>query len=145
MKFLNELIEALEQHKPYNYSDDNTTVKVTPNSVYISYNNYKPVDKRQEFLDFCDNLDDELFTTVCDSFAPGELKELQSQLDSDNYQNTIDIFTDRVKTISAKIKQEKLAPLYKELAHHQDVLYKTQEIVDALKAEIKSIIKKYSI
>jgi hypothetical protein len=41
MKFLNELIEALEQHKPYNYSDDNTTVKVTPNSVYISYNNYK--------------------------------------------------------------------------------------------------------
>jgi hypothetical protein len=89
MKFLNELIEALEQHKPYNYSDDNTTVKVTPNNVYISYNNYKPVDKRQEFLDFCDSLDDELFTTVCDSFEPGELKKLQNQID-DVYQSIFD-------------------------------------------------------
>jgi hypothetical protein len=145
MKFLNELIKALEQHKPYNYSDDNTTVKVTPNSVYISYNNYKPVDKRQEFLDFCDGLDDELFTSVCDSFAPGELKELQHQLDTDNYQNTIDVFADRVKTIAAKIKQEKLAPLYKELEYHQDGLIKTQEMIDSLKATIKSTIKKYSI
>lgn len=145
MKFLNELIEALEQHKPYNYSDDNTTVKVTPNSVYISYNNYKPADKRQEFLDFCDSLDDELFTTVCDSFAPGELKELQNQLDTDKYQNTIDTFTDRVKTISAKIKQEKLAPLFKELEYNQDALIRTQEMVDSLKAAIKSTIKKYSI
>jgi hypothetical protein len=145
MKFLNELIEALEQHKPYNYSDDNTTVKVTPNSVYISYNNYKPVDKRQEFLDFCDSLDAELFTTVCDSFEPGELKKLQNQLDTDNYQNTIDVFTNRVKTISAKIKQEKLAPLFKELEYHQDALIKTQEIVDSLNTTIKSIIKKYSV
>lgn len=107
-KMLTEMFNALQNGEQYNYSDDNTQISINPNSIKIQYNSKKNVNKTdktdkekkvQQFLSYCDKLDDEFFVEVCDTFTRSEIEKLQEQLDTDDYQKTIDLFTTRIKEV----------------------------------------------
>ena len=87
-QMLQEIFSALEKGETYGYSDGNTALEISPNSISIRYNSVpKRTNKDAEvtkFLNFCDNLNDDLFSETCESFTDGELDALQEALDTDN-------------------------------------------------------------
>jgi hypothetical protein len=99
-KMLQEIFSALEKGETFNYSDDNTSLSVSPNGLSLQFKSVskKTVKDKEvaEFLNFCDNLHDDLFTEVCETFEDAELDKLQNDLDTDNYRNTIKVFSTRV-------------------------------------------------
>lgn len=105
-KMLTEMFNALQKGEQYNYSDGNTQISVSPNGIKIQYSSEPKVNKSNvketavnNFLTYCDKLDDEFFVEVCDTFTGEEIEKLQEQLDTDDYQKTIDIFTTRIKEV----------------------------------------------
>ena len=128
-KMLTEMFNALQKGEQYNYSDDNTQISINPNGIKIQYSSEPKVKKSDvkeeavnKFLTYCDKLDDEFFVEVCDTFTGAEIEKLQAQLDTDDYQKTIDIFTTRIKEVGNT---------------------KLSEIINAYDAEIK--IKEHKI
>lgn len=105
-KMLTEMFNALQKGEQYNYSDGNTQISVSPNGIKIQCSLEPKVNKDNvketavnNFLTYCDKLDDEFFVEVCDTFTGAEIEKLQEQLDTDDYQKTIDIFTSRIKEV----------------------------------------------
>lgn len=101
-KMLLEMFNAIMKGETFNYSDDKTSVKITPDGIQIHYNSMKSSkdDEISAFLDYCNKLDDEFFVEVCDTFTAEELTKLQNQLDTDNYKNAIEVFTNRIKKVA---------------------------------------------
>ena len=102
-KMLTEMFNALQKGEQYNYSDDKMQISVSPNGIKVQYSS-EPKDNVKEtavnnFLAYCDKLDDEFFVEVCDTFTGAEIEKLQEQLDTDDYQKTIDTFTTRIKEV----------------------------------------------
>ena len=105
-KMLTEMFNALQKGEQYNYSDDNMQINISPNGIKVQYSSEPKVNKSNvketavnKFLAYCDKLDDEFFVEVCDTFTGEEIENLQAQLDTDDYQKTIDIFTTRIKEV----------------------------------------------
>lgn len=105
-KMLTEMFNALQNGEQYNYSDGNTQISVSPNGIKVQYSSEPKVNKSNvketavnNFLAYCDKLDDDFFVEVCDTFTGAEIEKLQEQLDTDDYQKTIDIFTSRIKEV----------------------------------------------
>lgn len=96
------MFNAIMKGETFNYSDDKTSVKITPDGIQIHYNSMKSSkdDEISAFLDYCNKLDDEFFVEVCDTFTAEELTKLQNQLDTDNYKNAIEVFTNRIKKVA---------------------------------------------
>ena len=59
--------KLLEKVEAYNYSDANTSVQITPNSLSIKYSNVSDTHDEDVtlFLNFCDALHDDLFVETC--------------------------------------------------------------------------------
>lgn len=105
-KMLTEMFNALQKGEQYNYSDDKMQISVSPNGIKVQYSSEPKVNKDNvketavnNFLAYCDKLDDEFFVEVCDTFTGAEIEKLQEQLDTDDYQKTIDTFTTRIKEV----------------------------------------------
>ena len=148
-KALNEMIKALMRGEDYSYQDDNTNVHITPNGISIQYSSHKKEDHKEqevnEFLQFVDKLDDTLFTEVCESFPPTELNRLQKELDTDNYRNTIKVFTNRAKEIAEKKLQEVITTADIELRKQEDIIKNARAIIKDIHSELDEAIRKYTL
>ena len=148
-QMLQEIFSALEKGETYGYSDGNTAVEISPNSISIRYNSLpKRTNKDAEvtkFLNFCDNLNDDLFSETCESFADGELEALQEALDTDNYRNTIKVFTTRVREIANNRLAEIVNDADVEIRHQEEIIRNAQAIIDDIHKTLDEAHAKYTI
>ena len=146
-QMLQEIFSALEKGEAYNYSDANTSVQITPNSLSIMYNCAQDAHDKDVsiFLNFCDALHDDLFVETCESFEEGELKKLQDDLDTPNYKNTINIFTQRVREIANNRLNQIINEADAEIKAHQAAITKAEQAIDQIHHELDEAVKKYSL
>lgn len=152
-KALNEMIKALMKGEDYSYSDDNTNIYVTPNGISIQYQSQpkeeiKSSTKDQEvteFIKFCDRLTDDLFIEVCDSFPDGELDKLQRDLNTDNYRNTIKVFTIRAKEIANNKLTEIINACDVELKRQEEIIHNANAIINDIHFELDRAHSIYAI
>ena len=148
-KMLQEIISALKKGETYGYSDGNMTIQVSPNSMSINYKSSpKKTNKDAEvtkFLNFCDNLHDDLFVEVCESFADGELDQLQKNLDTDNYRETIKIFTTRAHEIAGSRLAEIINEADAEIRRQELIIQNAQTIIKDVHSSLDEAHAKYSI
>lgn len=148
-QMLQEILSALEKGETYGYSDDNTAVEISPNSISIRYNSRpKRTNKDAEvtkFLNFCDNLNDDLFSETCESFTDGELNALQEALDTDNYRNTIKVFTNRVGEIANNRLTEIVNDADAEIRHQEEIIRNAQAVIDDIHKTLDEAYAKYTI
>ena len=133
-QMLQEIFSALEKGETYGYSDGNTALEISPNSISIRYNSMpKRTNKDAEitkFLNFCDNLNDDLFSETCESFTDGELDALQEALDTDNYRNSIKVFSTRVREIANNRLAEIVNEADVEIRHQEEIIRNAQAVID---------------
>ena len=148
-QMLQEIFSALEKGETYGYSDGNTVVEISPNSISIRYNSIpKRTNKDAEvakFLNFCDNLNDDLFSETCESFTDGELDALQEALDTDNYRTTIEVFTTRVREIANNKLAEIVNEADVEIRHQEEIIRNAQAIIDDIHKTLDEAHAKYTI
>jgi hypothetical protein len=152
-KMLHEIVNALMKGETYEYSDDNTDVHITPNGISIQYQSQpreeiKSNTKDQEvteFIKFCDRLTDDLFIEVCDSFQDGELDKLQRDLNTDNYRNTIKVFTIRAKEIANNKLTEIINACDVELKRQEEIIRNANAIIKDIHSELDRAHSIYSI
>ena len=146
-QMLQEIFSALEKGEAYNYSDANTSVQITPNSLSIMYNSVSNTHDEDVtlFLNFCDALHDDLFVETCESFEEGELKKLQDDLDTPNYKNTINVFTERVREIANNRLNQILNEADAEISRRKQVILDCEETIKSLQEEVNEAVKKYSL
>lgn len=148
-KMLQEIFSALEKGETFNYSDDNTSLSVSPNGLSIQFKSVsKKTVKDKEiaaFLNFCDNLHDDLFTEVCETFEDAELEKLQNDLDTDNYRNTIKVFSTRVGEVANNRLTEIVNAADAEICRQEKAIKNAQAIIDDIHAELDRAYDKYAI
>lgn len=148
-KMLQEIFTALENGETYGYSDGNTALEISPNSISIRYNSMpKKSNKDSEiakFLNFCDNLSDDLFTETCESFTDKELNTLQEMLDTDKYRTTIEVFTTRVKEIANNKLTEIVNDADVEIRHQEEIIKNAQAVIEDIHRELDEAHAKYAI
>lgn len=148
-KMLQEIISALQKGETYGYSNGNITIQVSPNGMSINYKSApKKTDRDTEvtkFLNFCDNLHDDLFVEVCESFADGELDQLQKNLDTDNYRETIKIFTTRTREVAGNRLAEIINEADAEIRRQEFIIQNAQAIIKDIHSSLDEAHAKYSI
>lgn len=152
-KMFSEIVNALMQGKSYDYSDANVDVHITPNEICIQY---QPEPKKEEksntkdreiseFFKFIDRIDDNLFMEVCESFPDGELDKLQRELDTDNYRNTIKVFTIRTKEIANNKLTEIINAADSELKYQENIIKEANKAIKLIHEELDAAHIKYSL
>ena len=148
-QMLQEIFSALEKGETYGYSDGNTAIEISPNSISIRYNSMpKRSNKDSEiakFLNYCDNLSDDLFTETCESFTDGELNTLQEMLDTDKYRTTIEVFTTRVKEIANNRLTEIVNDADVEIRHQEEIIKNAQAVIEDIHKTLDEAHAKYAI
>lgn len=152
-KMLHEIVNALMKGETYEYVDANTDVHITPNGVSIKYQSQPKEEMKSntkdqevtEFIKFCDRLTDDLFIEVCDSFPDGELDKLQRDLNTDNYRNTIKVFTIRAKEIANNKLTEIINACDVELKRQEEIIHNANAIIRDIHSELDKAHSIYSI
>ena len=148
-KMLQEIFTALAKGETYGYSDGNMSVQVSPNSIQINYSSTPKRTNKDvevtEFLKFCDNLHEDLFVEVCETFADGELEALEKDLDTDNYQNTIKVFTTRVGEVANNKLTEICNAADAEIRRQELIIKDAQAAINDIHSELDKAITIYSI
>lgn len=146
---LQEIFTALENGETYGYSDGNTSVEISPNSISIRYNSMPKRSNKDEeitkFLNFCDNLNDDLFAETCESFTDGELDALQKALDTDNYRNTIKVVTTRAREIANNRLAEIVNDADVEIRHQEEIIRNAQAVIEDIHKTLDAAHAKYTI
>lgn len=144
-----EMWEALQRGETYNYSDANTVMSISPNNLSIQYNYPAKQSLQdtevQEFLAFCDGVDADVFTEACESFEPGELKAMEDALDTPDYKNTIDTFTQRVRSIANTHLSKITNDAYIAIAQQEEIINQAQRTIEAIREKVDHSSKKYQI
>ena len=142
-KMLQEIFTALDKGEPFEYSDANTHISINPNKLSIQY--CSSTNEVEDFIQYCDNLDDELFVEVCESFDDGELKNLQDNLDTPSYKETITTFKQRV----AEIANTKLTAIINdasaEIERQTAIITNAKSIITDITKEVEQARLKYAI
>lgn len=146
-QMLQEIFSALEKGEAYNYSDANTSIQITPNSLSIMYNSVQDTHDKDVnlFLNFCEKLHDDLFIETCESFEEGELKKLQEDLDTPNYKNTINVFTTRVREVANNRLNQIINEADAEIKAHSAAIAKAEQAIEQIHRALDEAIKKYSL
>lgn len=148
-KMLQEIFTALQNGETYGYSDENTTVQVSPNGISIQYKSVPKVDTKEkevtEFLNFCDSIHEDLFVEVCETFEAGELAKLQNDLDTDNYRNTIKVFSSRVGEVANSRLTEIMNDADAEIRRQEAIIQNAQAIITDIHSSLDEAYAKYSI
>lgn len=148
-KMLQEIFTALSKGETYNYSNGGITIQVSPNGMHINYNSAMKTPNKdaevQKFLNFCDNLHDDLFVEVCESFENGVLEKLQRDLDTDNYRNTIKVFTTRAREIAGSRLAEIVNDADAEIRRQESIIKNAQAIIKDIHSSLDEAHAKYSI
>ena len=148
-QLLKQVISALAKGENFEYSDENTQVHVAPNGVSITYKSSTKRDdkdvKVNRFLAFCENLDDEVFIETCESFKAGELEKLQNDLDTDNYEHSIQVFTQRAQEIAASKLEQFINEADAEIKINEKIIKEAQDVIEDLHARLDEAYSKYSL
>ena len=142
---LRDIFKALEKGEQYEYSDGNTQITINPNGISIQYQSSSSEREVEDFLKYCDHLDDELFIEVCESFEESELNELQNQLDTEKYKDTIEIFTTRVREIAENHLAEITNAANAELERLENVIKEARNDIYRIHKEVDEAHAKYSV
>ena len=141
-EMLTDIFNKLKKNEPYEYSDGNMQFNISPNGISIQYKSTKPENleeikskKLNDFLSFCESINDELFMEICDTFEDGELDELSNILDSENYEKTINIFTKRAKEVSNKKFEEITKAAHGEIERQKLIIANAHNIIDEIVRE----------
>ena len=155
-KMLTDMFNALQNGEQYNYSDGNTQISINPHGINIQYNSSKNknADKKddkaikdkkvQEFLTYCDKLDDDFFVEVCDTFSGAEIEKLQEQLDTDDYQKTIDLFTARIKEVGNTKLSELINAYDAEIKLQEHKIESAKKRIAEIHKELDKATRKYT-
>lgn len=144
-KMLHEMFVALEKGEPFEYSDANTQISINPNGISIQYKTSINTLEIEDFLKYCDKLDDDLFIEVCESFSDAELEELQKQLDTENYRNTISLFTTRVKEIAQNRLTEIINEADVEIKKQEQIIANAHLVIEEIHKELDAANIKYNV
>ena len=150
-KMLTEMFNALQKGEQYNYSDDNMQISISPNGIKVQYSSEPKVNKSDvketavdKFLTYCDKLDDEFFVEVCDTFTGEEIENLQAQLDTDDYQKTIDIFTTRIKEVGNTRLSEIINAYDAEIKIQEHKIEAAKKRIAEIHTELDKATRKYT-
>lgn len=150
-KMLTEMFNALQKGEQYNYSDDNMQISISPNGIKVQYSSEPKVNKSNvketavnNFLAYCDKLDDEFFVEVCDTFTGEEIENLQAQLDTDDYQKTIDIFTTRIKEVGNTRLSEIINAYDAEIKIQEHKIESAKKRIAEIHTELDKATRKYT-
>lgn len=150
-KMLTEMFNALQKGEQYNYSDDNMQISISPNGIKVQYSSEPKVNKSNvketavnNFLAYCDKLDDEFFVEVCDTFTGEEIENLQAQLDTDDYQKTIDIFTTRIKEVGNTRLSEIINAYDAEIKIQEHKIESAKKRIAEIHKELDRVTRKYT-
>ena len=144
-KMLREIFKALEKGEPFEYQDENTQISITPSGISIQHQIPKNVKEIEEFLQYCDHLDDELFVEVCETFDRGEIEALQKQLDTVNYQDTINIFKQRVEEVSKNKLMHIINAADEEIRKQEKIILNARNAIELIHKELDAATIKYKI
>lgn len=149
---LHEMYEALSKGESFNYADANTIISASPNRISIQYQNSVDTkqdtintDKIDKFLDYCNNLDDDLFVEVCDTFEDGELDDIQKMLDTNKYETAINTFINRVKEVASSKLTKVINKADVELKHQEQIITQANLAIEEIHKELEEAHKKYSV
>lgn len=150
-KMLTEMFNALQKGEQYNYSDGNTQISISPNGIKVQYSSEPKVKKDNtketavdKFLAYCDKLDDEFFVEVCNTFTGEEMEKLQEQLDTDDYQKTIDIFTTRIKEVGNTKLSEIINAYDAEIKIQEHKIESAKKRIADIHTELDKATRKYT-
>lgn len=144
-KMLHEIFKALEKGEQFEYSDANTQISINPNGISIQYKSSVNTREIEDFLRYCDQLNDDLFVEVCESFEEAELETLQKELDTDNYKHTIEVFTQRVKEIANSRLTEIINAADAEIKRQEQIITDARQAIEDIHRELDEAHAKYSI
>lgn len=144
-KMLHEIFKALEKGEQYEYSDANTQISINPHGISIQYKSSPDTREVEDFLRYCDQLDDELFIEVCESFEANELSKLQDQLDTPSYKETIAIFTQRVKEIAHSKLTEIINAADAEIKRQEQIMAEARQAIEEIHKELDAANAKYNV
>ena len=149
-KMLHEIFEAISRGESYGYSDGNNSIEVTPNSIRINFKSKPAVPSTKDrdvatFLNFCDSLNDDLFVEVCETFSNEELTRLQNNLDTDNYQETIKIFSTRVGEVAHNRLAEICNAADSEIRRQEMIIENGKKAIEDIHRELDEAHAKYAL
>ena len=149
-KMLHEIFEAISRGESYGYSDGNNSIEVTPNSIRINFKSKPAVLSTKDrdvatFLNFCDSLNDDLFVEVCETFSNEELTRLQNNLDTDNYQETIKIFSTRVGEVAHNRLTEICNAADSEIRRQEMIIENAKKAIEDIHRELDEAHAKYAL
>lgn len=144
-KMLHDMFTALERGEAYEYQDKNMQISINPQGISIQYQNTVDTKEVEDFLHYCDELDDDLFIEVCESFGESELDALQKNLDTDNYKETIHIFKTRVKEISQNRLAEIINEADAEIKAQERIIAEAYQIIEAIHKDLEEATIKYNV
>lgn len=120
MEQFQELFNVLAENGEFNYSENglNISAKSSDNALQlqVSYETPKPTAKSeaQDFQEFIKNIDDELFTDVCESLGGEQLSRIANCLNSDD--------VEAVRSAVLRFKQEMKNVLVKKINFYTECL-----------------------
>lgn len=144
-RMLHEIFKALEKGEQYEYSDANTQISINPHGISIQYKSSTDTREVEDFLRYCDRLDDELFIEVCESFEANELSKLQDQLDTPSYKETISTFTQRVKEIANSRLTEIINAADAEIKRQEQIMADARQAIEEIHKELDAANAKYNV
>ena len=142
---LHEMYEALSKGESFNYADANTMISVSPNGISIQYQTSVDTKQRDRFIDYCNNLDDDLFVEVCDTFEEGELDNLQKMLDTNKYEVAINAFVNRVKEVASSKLAKVINEADVEIKRQEQIIAQANLAIEEIHKELEEAHKKYSV
>ena len=144
-KMLHEIFTALEKGESFEYSDGNTQISINPHGISIQYQSNVNDAEIEDFLQYCNHLDDDLFIEVCESFQENELESLQKQLDTPEYKEAIQIFTQRVKEVANNRLTEIINTADVELTRQEQIIKTARQTIEDIHKELDAAHAKYTI
>lgn len=144
-QMLHDMFTALERGETYEYQDKNMQISINPQGISIQYQNTEDTKEVQDFLHYCDELDDDLFIEVCESFNESELDALQKNLDTDNYKETINIFKTRVQEIAQNRLAEIINEADAEIKAQERIIAEAHQIIEAIHKDLEEATRKYNV
>ena len=144
-QMLHDMFTALERGEAYEYQDKNMQISINPQGISIQYQNTVDTKEVEDFLHYCDELDDDLFIEVCESFDESELDALQKNLDTDNYKETINIFKTRVQEIAQNRLVEIINEADAEIKTQERIIAEAHQIIEAIHKDLEEATIKYNV
>lgn len=144
-QMLHDMFTALERGETYEYQDKNMQISINPQGISIQYQNTEDTKEVQDFLHYCDELDDDLFIEVCESFDESELDALQKNLDTDNYKETINIFKTRVQEIAQNRLAEIINEADAEIKAQERIIAEAHQIIESIHKDLEEATIKYNV